>query len=375
MGLLKTLIEFVMKLLGMKSEPEALPAAGHHAHASSAHGSSGSSADDDAEASKPRGQFKPVASDAPFTADTRRGFFHNDQEFDIAGFDPERDEEAFFEAVLYMDSEGMIAPNVIITEENHAETEKKFAIRDREHWQTVRDSCWAVLGHKYGGRQTEGDALVSDTNAAMQANINWRQGFTQKLMQGTAKAKAANGELNPVEGISLEQWAALNAAIAQGMSLEDMLKGQGIDMARWDKARAEWEARMSRDTTFTIAQIYGNAFQAASKGKYSEFAKEANAARTANRDLGKQPPMTLEAYWEILYEQAYGAKQGKDPVETLKGVGLSVVDWCDLSAFMGYHIQRTYMQNSKQYTDTMKKVEAKYEAKYPGVKADVDIAF
>lgn len=370
MGLLKTLIEFVMKLLGMKSEPDALPPAGHHAHASSAHASS---ADD--EAPKARGHFKAVAGDGPFTADTRRGFFHNDQEFDIARFDPERDEEAFFEAVLYMDSEGMIAPNVIITEENHTETEKKFGIRDREHWQTVRDSCWAVLGHKYGGGGDESGILKSDMDAAMQANMNWRQGFTQKLMQGTAKAKAASGELNPVEGISLEQWAALNAAIAQGLSLQDMLKGQGIDMARWDKARAEWEARMSRDTTFTIAQIYGNAFQAASKGKYSEFAKEANAARTANRELGMQPPMNLEQYWEILYEQAYGAKQGKDPVETLKGVGLSVVDWCDLSAFMGYHIQRTYMQNSKQYTDTMKKVEAKYAAKYPGVKADVDIAF
>lgn len=340
MGLLKTLIEFVMKLLGMKSEPEALPPAGAHAHG---HASVGAA----------HAEPEPEPEEE-----------HQEEAFDTAGFDPENDEESFFEGVLYMDSEGMIAPNVIITEENHTETERKFGIRDRRHWQTVRDSCWSVLARKYGSIE-----------AAMQRNMNWRQGFTQKLMQGTAKAKAAGGELNPVEGISLEQWAALNAAIAQGLSLEDMLKGQGIDMARWDKARAEWEARMSRDTTFTIAQIYGNAFQAASKGKYAEYAKEANAARAANRELGMQPPMTLEQYWEILYEQAYGAKQGKDPVETLKGVGLSVVDWCDLSAFMGYHIQRTYMQNSKAYTDTMKKVEAKYEAKYPGVKADVDIAF
>jgi hypothetical protein len=42
---------------------------------------------------------------------------------------------------------------------------------------------------------------------------------------------------------------------------------------------------------------------------------------------------------------------------------------------MGYHIQRTWGANHKQYTETMKKVESKYEAKYPGVKADVDISF
>lgn len=132
---------------------------------------------------------------------------------------------------------------------------------------------------------------------------------------------------------------------------------------------------MARDTTFVISQVYGNAFQNASKGKYAEYAKEANAARAANRDLAMKPPMSLEEYWGILYEQAYGAKQGKDPTETLKSMGLTPVDWCDLSAFMGYHITRTYMLNVKSYQATMKSVEDKYAAKYPGVKADVDIAF
>lgn len=342
MGLLKMLIDFVMKLLG-KSEPAGLPAA----------------------SAQPR-PAPPVALQAapPPAPEPEEEEEEEEEAFDLAGFDPENDEEAFFEGVLYMESEGMIAPNVTITEEDRERTERQYGIRDRSHWHIVKDSCYSVLARKYG-----------DFNTVAQREFNWKGSFTQKLMQKTARAKAASGELNPVEGISLEQWAGINAAIAQGANAEDMLKGQGIDMARWDKARAEWEARMSRDTTFTVAQIYGNAFQAASKGKYAEYAKEATAARAAGRELSMQPPMTLEQYWEIMYEQAYGAKQGKDPVETLKSCDLSVVDWCDLSAFMGYHIHRTAVQNHKQFEEMHKRVEQKFAAKYPDVKADVDIAF
>ena len=84
MGVFKALIDFVMKLLGMKSEPAGLPASPN----ASAHVASASAA--------------PEAEDeAPF---------------DIAGFNPETDEDAFFESMLYIESEGMIAPNVTIGE-------------------------------------------------------------------------------------------------------------------------------------------------------------------------------------------------------------------------------------------------------------------
>lgn len=337
MGVFQVLIDFVMKLLGMKSESAGLPAASGPPHASPGVTAAASAPEPEAE---------------------------EKEAFDIAGFHPERDEDAFFEAMLYIESEGMIAPNVTIGEADRDRAMKTHGIRDHEHWQVVKDSYWSVLAKKHGG-----------SDVVSQRMLNHRSGMTQKLMQQAATKAAASGELEPIVGIGLESWAAMNAAVVQGVNLDDMLKGQGIDKARWDKARTEWEARMARDTTFVIAQIYGNAFQNASKGKYADYAKEANAARAANRDLTMQPPVTLERYWEILFEQAYGAKQGKDASDALKGCDLSVVDWCDLSAFMGYHIQRTYMLNQKEYTDTMKRVEERYAAKHPGVKADVDISF
>lgn len=280
-------------------------------------------------------------------------------QFDTAGFDPD-DEEAFFNAVQHMESEGMFGG----TDESRAEIMARYGIRDRPHWQGVRDSVYSVLARKHGSIEE-----------VSQREMNWRMGQMQRHQQGNTAAAAAKGELNPVEGLTLEKWAAMNAAIVGGASPEDLLKANGIDQGRWERASAEWNARMSRDTTFAITTVYGNAFQAASQGKYNAYAKEANAARAANRELAMEPPMTIEQYWEILYEQDYGSKQGKDPIATLKESGLTVVDWTDLSAFMGYLINRTAVRNHKQFEEMQKRVEAKMAAKYPGVTSDVDISF
>lgn len=342
MGIIRALINFIMGLLGQKpASPAGLPAPG----SAQPVGLQAASSEDDDEGSE---------SESPDEEST----------FDLAGFDPDTDEDGFWEAMLYIESEGMIAPNVFIQEEDHEKYMRKWGVRDPAHWQVVKDSMWTMLVRKHGA-----------SDVVNQRMVNWRAGISERLMQESVKANADSADRQPVSGITLEQWAGINAAIAQGANHEDLLKGSGIDKVRWDEARTEWEARMARDTTFTIAKIYGEAFQAASKGKYAEYAKEATAARAANRDLTMEPPVSFEKYWEILYEQAYGSKQGKDPAQTLKGMDLSIVDWCDLSSFMGYHIGRTYQLNVDAYRKIQKDVEARYEAKYPGVKADVDISF
>jgi hypothetical protein len=279
---------------------------------------------------------------------------------DVAGFDPS-DEEAFFNAVINVESDGQ---KMAATDESPEQIWARYGVRDHSHWRDVKDAMYRALAEQHGGFE-----------AVMQRQANWRMGQVQRHMQGQTAAKAKSGELNPVEGISIEFWAATNAAIVQGSSPDDLLKGAGIDKARWDRARAEWEARMARDTTFAIAQIYGNAFQAASKGKYAAFAKEANEARAANRELGMEPPMPLEQYFDIMYEQSSATNQGKDPTEALKSLGLSVVDWCDLSSFMGYHIHRKYAAKAEIIHNMMERSRLKCEAKYPGVRTDVDITF
>jgi hypothetical protein len=187
---------------------------------------------------------------------------------------------------------------------------------------------------------------------------------------------AKGGGFEPVEGLTLESWAAMNAAIVGGANYEDVIKGSGLDRARWDRINAEWNARMAKDTTFAIATTYGNAFQAASKGKYAANVKDAQESRAANRDLGMPPPLTYEQFFEIMFEQNFAFLAGKDPVETLKGMGLTVVDWTDLGTVMGYHINRNGVRDHADITASSDRAKAKAQARYPAVNAaDVDIAF
>jgi hypothetical protein len=280
-------------------------------------------------------------------------------QFDLAGFDP-NDEPAFFNAILHMESEGMFGG----TDESRAEICARYGIRDRLHWQTVRDSVYSVLARKYGSY-----------DEACQQEMNWRQGQMERHMQGQVAAAASSGALAPVEGISLEKWASINAAIVGGANHEDLLRGQGITQDRWDRINAEWNARMARDTTFAVAKVYGEAFQKASQGKWAAHVREATAARAANRDLQMEPPMPYEQYYELMLQQAYAAKQGKDPIESLKASGLTVIDWTDLGTFMGYFFHRDAVRNQKKYEEIHKRLDAKYAAMNPGVKPDLDIAF
>src|SRR5262249_12940051 len=141
---------------------------------------------------------------------------HDDApQFDLAGFDPD-DEEAFFDAVINMESEGMFGG----TDESRARIMAERGIRDRLHWQTVRDSVYAVLARKYGSYEE-----------VSQREMNWRQGQTERYMQQQVANAASSGALAPVEGISLEKWASINAAIVGGANHEDLLRGQGIDQA------------------------------------------------------------------------------------------------------------------------------------------------
>jgi hypothetical protein len=271
---------------------------------------------------------------------------------DLAGFDPADDEDAFFNAVLHMESDGQYGG----TDESRAEICARYGIRDRTHWHRVKDAVYAVLAAKYGSYDEVG-----------QREINWRTAqMTQHMTSKVATMQSAGG-FTPVEAIGLEQWAAVNAAIIGGQTPEDLLRGAGIDEARWKRASDEWNARMAKDTTFAIAQVYGKAFQAASAGQYGMYAREATAARAENRELALEPPMPYERYYEIMLEQKAAGITGGDPVAALRACGLTITDWTDLGTYYGYFFGRNAVREHATYEAIHKSVDARMAAKYPGV--------
>jgi hypothetical protein len=282
--------------------------------------------------------------------------------FDLAGFDPQNDEESYFEAEHLMESEGMFGG----TDADRARIQAEYGIRDAQHWHVVKESVWQVLAEKHGS-----------FDEAAQRMTNFR---SQRAMQQQGRLQAgaaAKGALEPVEGISLEKWAAINAAIVQGNDLDDLLKGNGIDRARWDRAKGTWEQRMSTDTTFAVVQVYGAAFQAASQSKYTALAKEANAARAANADPTSPPPLSITDYFRLLFEQEAASRAGTDPQAAIKAQGMTIVDWIDLSTFMGYYIARNSQRpEARKHLDQVDNIRAETLAKYPGLKKeDLDIQF
>lgn len=176
------------------------------------------------------------------------------------------------------------------------------------------------------------------------------QATQQHIVKNAETMKGAGGIMEPVEGVSCEDWARVNAKLASGVSIEEAIKEIGADLAKWDLVNNEWQTRMSNDTTFTIAQIYGNAFNASATG---------NLGSTSEINEENFP---YEKYMEIMVAQDKLTSIGKDPQEILASFGLTVVDWSNASAFWSVKFNQNVEKYYAEHTRLTKKFEEKYKS-------------
>src|SRR5262245_23677538 len=238
----------------------------------------------------------------------------------------------------------------------------EYGIRNEQHFYQVKATVDRYIQsphaqQKYGG-------IGEIMHVKMKATQNYMMGGMQQKLAGELK-----GEVEPVEGISLDQWAGAQVKIVSGGKLEDVLRGLGIDQAKWDRVSAEWNARMSRDTTATIATAYGNAFTKASSSSGGQFS--AAAQRPGQGDM----PMSLEKYVEIMEAQSAGSAQGKDASQILQSFGLSVLDWSNVGAWFSAYINDNALKNNAKVLNEYNALSEKYKAKYATASADGDLKF
>lgn len=194
-------------------------------------------------------------------------------------------------------------------------------------------------------------------------NLEFKMGgiAREKIMKNKAGAMSgAGGALEPVEGISCEQWAHINAALANGKAanFDKMLADAGMDRPKWDRVSAEWMARMATDTTMAIATVYGNAFSNSGQGQFS-----AQAGHAANVGVGgdlSNEPMPFERYCEIEAAMGCASERGEDVNQLLASFGLSALDWGQLGMFWSKKMQQDAMGYHQLYTE----YSAKYKALY-----------
>lgn len=187
-----------------------------------------------------------------------------------------------------------------------------------------------------------------------------------KVMMGQMQQRAQGelaGELAPFEGVSLQAWAGVQAKVASGQDPNALIGALGIDRATWDRVSAEWMARMSRDTTATVATAYGNAFTQAAQGQFGGAAADPS-----------KPPITLEQWIEIQEAQGAAARDGRDANAVLAQYGMNALAWSNAGAWWAQHFSQNAMKNNGELHRRYTELQAMYQAKFAQPSAD-DVQF
>jgi hypothetical protein len=244
----------------------------------------------------------------------------------------------------------------------------EYGIRNSQHWYQIRATFerWTESPAGRAKYPTAGDwmqAKMTTTQTLMMGDMNLR-------LQGELA-----GEVEPVEGVSLDAWAGAQAKLANGGEVGAIVAGLGIDKAKWDRVSAEWNARMSRDTTASIATAYGKAFMASGEGAFGGAAAAGAAAMSGAQLNEADAPIPFERYVEVEQAQACGVGQGKDAASILKSFGLTPMSWGQVGGWWSQYISQNAMRNNGALHKRYSELQAKYEAQYKAADADSDLSF
>jgi hypothetical protein len=229
--------------------------------------------------------------------------------------------------------------------------------------------------YRYAPQPQQRQRLGFDHGNIMQMQMNVYTQLAMQTMQNRAQGELA-GELAPVEGVSLQQWAGAQARVASGQDVNAIISSLGIDRAKWDRVSAEWMARMSRDTTATIATEYGKAFSTAGQGAHAGAAAQgiqgmSNVGATDTQG----PPIPLEQWIEIMEAQSAAAQQGRDANQVLQSYGMNALAWSNVSSWWSTHFSQNAMKNNGELHRRFSELQAFYQQKFSQPSADGDIRF
>jgi hypothetical protein len=223
---------------------------------------------------------------------------------------------------------------------------QRHGFRSGGHWEAFRS--WGVAAWAQHTGQSPTD-------------VEFRMGgiARERIMAEKGAAMAGpGGGLSPVEGVSLEQWAHIQAALASGGDLVGMLAQAGIDRPRWDRVSAEWMARMQTDTTKAIATAYGNAFAGAGQGRFGAHAAQA-AAVGVGGNVGAEP-VPFETFVQVQEAMGAAANRGQDANAVLASFGMTGADWGNVGMYWNKRMQ----QEATKYYELFTAYSEKYRTVY-----------
>jgi hypothetical protein len=278
---------------------------------------------------------------------------------DRASFDFDNDIDRYFAAQFRVEQNWD-------DEDRRAALFGEYGIRNTQHWYQVKATFerWSESPAARAKYATPGDLMQAQMDAT-QAVAMQEMGF------GNQHAALAE-DLAPVEGVTLEQWAKAQAKVASGADVAPLIAEIGIDKPTWDRVSAEWNTRMSRDTSMTITMEYTKHFQSAGVGQFAGASASAAAGVAASE---ADAPITLERFVEIEIAQSTGVAQGKDAATILQGFGMNPMEWGQVGGWWSLFIAQNAMKNNGELHQRYSALRDQYEAKYKTASADDDISF
>lgn len=271
--------------------------------------------------------------------------------FHFGHFDPDDLDRFYFAYFELEEAEG---------EERLPAEMARYGISSKDEWGLI----WASFLRRHFSGLSE-QAMQEKFLVTMATARN------QQTMLKMQAASAADPSLTePVEGVTVEGWA--QAAVAMANSGGEMAQAAralaplGMDQARYERVNAEFQARMQRDTSFVIAQIYGKAFSAAQgvQGGYG-----LGSADGSLQQLGAEP-CTFEQYAEISGAMGAWGESGQDVTAMLQhAFNMTAMD---LSRFGGYWstVFAADPNLALRYADLMEQ----YKQRYRGAGPDSDLS-
>jgi hypothetical protein len=258
---------------------------------------------------------------------------------------------------------------------------RKFGYQDEAHYSRVHQT---FLKHFGSGSPT--DPLTDWTFDFSQARvIEAISGAKMKQMQMRMDDQAqANPQLlAPIEGVTIEEYAALSveaSSINQQNYAQEwaaVLARHNMDHAKYSRVQAGWNDRMAKDTTFVVNTAYGRAFNAQGAGQYGAAGAAGAAAMQATGQSGvlARPggaePVSFERYCEIQGAQTAWSKTGRDVNAMLRQVfQMNAMDWSNMSSYW-----MTKMMADMNMMNRYTQLTAQYEQKYSGPNPDADLSF
>ncbi|GGH71610.1 hypothetical protein HNQ91_003262 [Filimonas zeae] len=166
-----------------------------------------------------------------------------------------------------------------------------------------------------------------------------------------------NPLLEPIHGISLYDYSAANARLANNVPVEDVCKALGIEQPVWEEVNDLWVKRMQEDGEFVVATQMGNYFAQADQHPKLGSLKAAAAAA----DQGNLQQLAADRYF---YEELNGAREaayeaGLDGAQwILENYGISLGDfqqvamqWSQVMQQEGYETMNQYLQYRQEKKD------------------------